>query len=218
MSDENTILAAFGLLMAAAVLTPFYYRWRNAKGKAGIHAADESLEEVGLSAVMNLGTGQAKPGVDGRLILRPPFGTRILGPAVAAILLATFDFGPFLASLGLTDPQLLFLIGCAAWALLAYTVFMLNARQQVIVDGDMLTCRGVQLSTQTRDLSGLVDIRVHPKRPALVLTFANQPRLYIPKFLTGRGTFVPLMEEIATGNRALGMRAAPDGIMARAGF
>ena len=218
MSDENTILAAFGMLMAAAVLTPFHYRWRNAKGKAGIHATDESLEEVGLSAIMNLGTGQARPGVDGRLILRPPFGTRILGPLLAAGVLIFFDMNLLFEVVGLTSTDLQALARAVLWALLAYTVFMLNIRQRIIVDGDMLTCRGVQLSTQTRDLSGLVDIRVHPKRPALVLTFADQPRLYIPKFLTGRDTFVPLMEEIAAGNRALGLRAAPEGFMARAGF
>lgn len=204
--------------MVSAVLTPLFFKWRNKKGKASIYAADTSFEDVGMSTIMSVGSGAARPDINGRLILRPPFGTRILGPLVAAAILAFFDFGPALASVGLADPNYQRWLGYAMWALLAYTVVVLNLRQRVVVDGETLSCTGVQLSPQTRDLTGLVNITVHPKRPALVLTFAGQPRLYIPKHLTGRSTFVPLMEEIAARNRAAGLSAKPEGLMARAGF
>ena len=53
---------------------------------------------------------------------------------------------------------------------------------------------------------GLTGIEMHPKRPALVLSFADQPHLYIPKYLSGRETFIAEMRAIAAQNA----HAAPD--------
>lgn len=218
MSDENTILLAFGSLIAVALFSVVMARWRNAKGKTSIYAADSSLEEVGLSALMAMDSGKAKVGIDGRLIMRPSFGTRVIGPVIAAIILAGFDFTPFLTGSFLEDPKLQRWAYILLWGLLTYTGVILNFRQRVVLDGHSITCIGVQMTRQERDLTGLVGIDVHPKRPALVLTFADQPRLYVPNHLSGRDTFVVLMEEIASGNRAAGMNVPPTGFMARAGF
>lgn len=195
--DDTLLLFAALAPLAAVVGSIWFMRWRKEKGRASIFASDTSLEMIGLSAAMNVGSGEVVKCVDGRTELRPPFGTRIIGPLVAMAVLLFMDWTPLFGSVGLTDPRTQGWVIAGLFGLLGYTAFQLNFRQKVVFDDRQIESHGVQLRPQVRNLSGLVDIAVHPKREALVLTFADQPPLYLPKFLTGRDRFVAQMQQIA---------------------
>ena len=208
------ILSFCGTALLSWLLT----LWRDSKRKTSIHAADTSLDDVALSALSSIGFGKGRLRKDGMMELRPPIGLRIIAPAIATVFLLKTDFSPLLESFGLRDP------GLQSWAvtgllvILGLAVLQLNFAQSLAYDQTRIECKGVQMKPQTRDLSGLVDIAVHPKRPALVLTFADQERLYVPKFLNGRAGFVGSMRVIAAENRSRGLEAPRQGLLAQMGF
>ncbi|MEM1237420.1 MAG: hypothetical protein AAGI10_10650 [Pseudomonadota bacterium] len=201
-------------LLGAAIIVP----WRKSKGKTSIFAQDTSFDDVGTTLLSTVGSQEVRKGVDGRTEMRPPFGYRVLTPAVMALVVLSFDERALMADMGLTNPtyQTYAIIGF--WVLFAYGLFEMNFRQRVIYDATQITVWGVDLRAQTRDLTQLVDIRVHEKRPALVLTFSDGKRLYVPMHLNGRDHFVTEMEAIVAHNLARGERAPQAGFMARAGF
>ena len=150
--------------------------------------------------------------------MRPPIGARIIVPIIGAILLLGVDLAPLFQSFGASSPGMLFWSKAGTLAALAVFTLHTNISQRVVYSDRWITCRGVQLTAQTRKLSDLVDIAVHPKRHALVLTFAEQKRMYVPKFLTGREAFVLHMRMIIEANLARGKTVPEPDPLARVGF
>ena len=217
MTHDQIIGFALVSLAVAGVSSWALTRWRNKKGRASIYATDESTEEVALSFLSTLG-GRAKVRRDGMVEMRPPFGARVLVPVVAAVILIGTDLAPLLQSLGISDPTHQTWTYVGLLVLLAGFTIQMNLFQKVTYSDETITCTGVQLKPQKRTLSDLVDIAVHPKRPALVLSFADQERLYIPKFLTGREDFVAFMSTVAAENRAKGLTVPRKGFAESFGF
>jgi len=192
--------------------------WARRQGATSLFAQDDSFEDVALSLISLIGDDGGRKLIDGRRELRPPFGYRAIVPAILLGFVLGYDFRGIMTVIGLTDPQSQTYAIWAFWALFIYTVFELNVRQRVIYDETLITCWGVDLRRQERDLRDLVDIRMHEKRPALALTFANEKTLYVPKVLTGRDQFVSDMQRIAEANRARDLSAGKRGLKAQLGF
>lgn len=204
------ILIVFGLF----VIVP----WAKSKGAKSVFAHDDSLEDVGITLVSMIGDDGGKQLVDGRRELRPPFGYRALAPAILLGFLLGYDYREIMTLMGIVDPQHQNYAIWAFWALFAYTIFELNFRQRVIYDRNEISCWGVDLRRQDRDLGQLVDISMHENRPALVLIFADGKRFYVPKHLTGRARFIEDMEKIAAENLRNGAEVPSQGFFARQGF
>lgn len=211
----TTVLLSFGVgIFISWGLT----RWRNSKGRTSVFANDESLEEVGMSFISSMFNSFSPNRVDGITELRPPWGLRVLAPILALALFLTTDMSPLWDSVGVHDPLIRKGALIALCLFFGYSWFMLLFVQKVVYDGSFIECYGVDASKQERNLSDLVDIRVHEKRPALVLTFAQQKPLYIPKFLSHRAEFVSRMEAIAQQNRSNGLAAPALTLANRFGF
>lgn len=200
----------FGITVIAA--------WARTKGKDSIFAQDTSLEDVGVTLVSEIGANRGRDFLDGRRELRPPFGTRAIAPFVLLIMLIGYGPRELMSLAGLTDPTYQTYAILAFWVLFAYTLFELNVRQRVIYGHGQISVWGVNLRRQDRDLSELVAIEVHEKRPALVLTFADGSRLYAPKHLNGRARFLREMKAIIADNQSRGLRRPAQGQAARLGF
>ncbi|MEO0634437.1 MAG: hypothetical protein AAFY52_09990, partial [Pseudomonadota bacterium] len=63
--------------------------WRDTKGRASAFATDNSLEEVGMSAIAIMGSGGSATLDDGSTELRPTWGMRLGMPALAALVFFT---------------------------------------------------------------------------------------------------------------------------------
>lgn len=218
MDHDTTIATAIAMLLGAFALNIGLRRWRKAKGRSSVFAADASLDDIGLSAISAIDTEPEAEPADGAMVLRPALGIRILAPVIAGVFLYTVDIDPLLHSVGISDG------GTQHWTkvilgwMLVYSVIHMNLFQKVAYSDTDIACTGVDIRTQYRDLSDLVDIAVHDKRPALVLTFANQKPLYVPKFITQRSRFISDMAQIAANNRAKGMTPPASTLATRLGF
>ncbi len=216
MDIETTILLAFLGLIASGVGSVLFRLWKRRKGKASAFARDTSLDDVAFTAISSIGFGRATERIDGKFEHRPPFGARILGPAIAGVFLATVDFTPLLPS-SLSEQHQTWAI-YALWGLLAYTLLQLNFVQRVVYDRTEIEAFGVDLKPQRRMLDDLVDIETQSKRGSLVLTFATQKRLHVPNLLEDRARFVSAMQEIAAANQARGVAVPRKGLAASLGF
>ncbi|MEL7092674.1 MAG: hypothetical protein AAFN94_13155 [Pseudomonadota bacterium] len=195
--------------------------WRDTKGRASAFATDNSLEEVGMSAISIIGSGSYTTLDDGRTELRPTWGMRLGMPALAAFVFFTIDpdliFG-WLPLLGFGPNAVHWAMVLLGWGLMFATI-SLNFFQRVAYDGDTIHCEGTNLRHQTRDLSGLVDIEVHEKRPVLMLTFSDQAHLYIPKYISQREAFLADMDAIIERNLDAGQDVPDeDGLFQRLGL
>lgn len=218
MNDDQLMTYVVLSLVASAFVYIGIRRWKNAKGATSIYAQDDSFEDIGMSFISSLfNTTPVKFG-DGRIELRPPVGLILIAPLIALVFTTYTDFEPLWGSLGIAPGWIRDIIYYGLAAVFCYTWFMLLFVQKVIYSDTQITCHGVDLRPQTRDLSDLVDICVHEKRPALVLTFERQKPLYIPKFLSHRAQFISTMEKIAAQNTGDGMIARPSTWQNRMGF
>ncbi len=204
MIDDTLLLTVCGI-GASLLLTIAFGIWKRSKGKTSIFAQDDTLEDVGLSVLSAAFPSRATT-EDFRTVLRPPWGLRIGGPILAALMLIYVDLTPLTESLGWALPEGPRLFKLGIGAVLAYTTAMLLFVQRVAYDRREIRSYGMDPRAQTRQLSGLTGIEMHPNRPALVLSFADQPHLYIPKYLSDRETFIAEMRAIAAQNAL----AAPD--------
>jgi len=197
-------------------------RWRASKGAASVFAQDGNLEQIGFSAISAALDSRSVDRIDGFKELRPTWGIRLFAPLLAIVLLVAADAGPvfasLLVSLGLKNPVWADFAMVLIAAAFAYTWVMLLFYQRVIYDEVGIESIGTNIMSETRSLKDLVDIRVHEKRPTLVLSFADQKPLYIPKFISQRAMFLSDMEALIAKNRAQGMVAAPQNLAARMGF
>jgi hypothetical protein len=199
MTHDQTFLLVLESIAISGVVMIALRVWRRSKGKTSIFAQDESLEEVSLSAVS--AAFPSRPTTeDFKTVLRPPWGLRLGAPIIGAVFLIYVDLGPVVESLGWAEPVHAFAAKVITGVALAYSAFMVLFVQRVVYDRHEIRCHGIDLRPQTRDLSGLRSITLHTKRPALVLTFVDQPHLYIPKFLSRRAQFISDMEAIAVQN------------------
>lgn len=218
MPDDITSIAAILSLLAGFATTVGLACWRNQKGRTSIFAQDAHLESVGFSLIASLFDSRSMQRIDGITEMRPPWGMRLLAPGLASFLFLTTDLSPLWHSVGINDPRVHVTFLSICCALTGYSWFMLLFFQKVVYDRAQIECSGVDISHQHRDLSDLVDIHVHKRRPALVLTFAHQKPLYIPKFLSGRAKFVTEMEAIAQQNLAQGLTAPAPTLASQLGF
>lgn len=204
MIDDTLLLAVCGI-GASVLLTIAFRLWKKSKGETSVFAQDDSLEDVGLSVLSAAFPSRATT-EDFRTVLRPPWGLRIGGPILAALMLIYVDLTPLTESVGWALPEGARILKLVIGAGLAYSTAMLLFVQRVAYDRREIRSYGIDPRPQTRQLSGLTGIEMHPKRPALVLSFADQPHLYIPKYLSDRETFIAEMRAIAAQNA----HAAPD--------
>ena len=218
METDPKIIVALLSLVSTLVVTLALLRWRKSKGRTSVFATDTSLEDIGLSAISALGDTRSPNRIDGYTELRPTWGSRIFGPAIAFVVLLNIEATQLFEALGIFDNVIQFWIICALFLLLTYTVIQLNVFQRVVYNTTAIACVGIDVRRQDRSLTELIDIKVHDKRPALVLTFVDQPTLYIPKFISQRARFISDMEAIITANRARGLSVPPEGLVARMGF
>lgn len=173
--------------------------WRRSTGKSSIFAQDDSLEEVGLSALS--AAFPSRPTTeDFKSVLRPPWGLRLGAPIIGAIFLIYLDLEPVLESLGWAEPFHAVVAKVATGLVLAYSAFMVLFVRRIVYDSREIRCHGLDLRAQMRKISELRSITLHPKRPALVLSFVDQPHLYIPKFLGQRAQSIAEMEAFAANN------------------
>lgn len=206
MPQELVFIYTVGGLLASLLVTISFRRWRKSKGKASIFAQDDSFEDVGLSVLSALFPSRAAT-EDFRTVLRPPWGLRLGAPVLAAVFLVYVDLTPLVESLSWATPEHGQLFKAITGVFLAYSTIMLLFFQRIVYDKREIRSYGMDLRPQTRDLSGLIRIEVHPSRPALVMTFDDQPHLYIPKFLSQRDQFIREMNEVIARN---GLHARPD--------
>jgi len=218
MDTDPKIIAALLSLVSTIVVTLGLLRWRKSKGRASVFAADTSLEDIGLSAISALGDTHSPTRTDGYTELHPTWGSRVFGPAIAFVVLLNIQATQLFEALGIADDMMQFWIICALFLLLAYATIQLNVFQRVVYNDTAIACVGVDVRRHDRSLSDLVDVKVHDKRPALVLTFVDQPTLYIPKFISQRARFVSDMEAVITINQTRGLIAPPEGLAARMGL
>ncbi|SDX89189.1 hypothetical protein SAMN05444358_11456 [Ruegeria halocynthiae] len=174
MSHDDLMTPALLSLGVRIFISWGLTRWRNSKGRTSIFANDQSLEDVGLSFISSLFNSFSPNRVDGITELRPPWGLRDLAPVIALVLLLTTELSPLWESVGIHDPVIHKAALIALCLIFGYSWFILLFVQKVVYDGSFIECYGVDATKQERKLSDLVDIRVHDKRPALVLTFAQQ--------------------------------------------
>ena len=218
MNDISLAALAPLLLVAVALLLRFLNWWRSAKGRASVFAADHDLDDVAMSAMSMYGAGKGRRRRDGMIELRVPFGLAIILPAVAAMFLMTMDLSAPMAAMGIADPQIQGGVIIGLLLFICWTVFQTGFLQKIAYDSDKIECHGMDLKPQTRTLDDLVDIAMHPRRPALVLTFAAQKRLYVPKALEDRDAFVQEMTRIAKANRARGLQMPAEPLAAKLGL
>lgn len=200
MTFEQSLFPFLISLGAAALGAYGITRWRNTKGATSVFAQDSSLEDVGLSALSSLFSTAPTDLGKGRKELRPTWGIRLIAPVVALVFLIFTDLSPFWQSFGVQSETAHLVINCVIGAALGYSWFMLLFVQRIVFDDHYIMSYGIDLRSQSRRLSDLTGIRVHEQRPALVLTFAQQPPLYIPKFLSHRETLIQRLEEISADN------------------
>ncbi len=200
MIFEQTLFPLLASAGCSVFLTHGIVRWRNAKSRTSIFAQDSNPEEVGFSALSSLFSRAPIDLGHGKTELRPTWGIRLLAPLVALVFLIFMDFSEFWRSLGLESTTSQFAVYVGFGLVLGYSWFMMLFVQRIVYDDHYIVCHGVDLRPQSRRLSDLVDIRVHEKRPALVLSFSEQPTLYVPKFVSHRETFIRDMEEISANN------------------
>lgn len=218
MSFEQSLFLAL-LSFAYAAITAFAVRrWRASKADTSIFAQDEDVSEIVFSALSSLFSAEPVNPGQGRVELRPTRGVRLLAPPFAIVIVALTDLGPLWSSVGLDSGGLPDPVQGGIVALFGYSWFMMLFVQRVIYDSAHIVCHGVALRPQTRHLWDLVDIKVHDTRPALVLTFARQPPLYVPKFLSHRETFISAMKAIAQDNARFGLRPRETRVQDRLGF
>ncbi len=218
MSNDQQLIYAILILVASACVFISVRRWRNWKGRSSIYAQDSSFEDIGLTFISSLfNTAPVKLG-DGRVEIRPPMGLCLITPVIAVVFVTYTNFEPLWESLGIAPGWIRDAIYYGLAIVFSYTWFMLLFVQKVIYSEREIVSHGTDLRTQARDLSDLIDIRVHEKRPALVLTFAGQKPLSIPKFLSHRAQFITAMQKIAEQNTSNGMTTPEPSWQNRLGF
>lgn len=205
-------------IAASVFVTHAVVRWRNSKSRTSVFAQDSSLEDVGLSALSSFLAKAPVPLAHGKTELRPTWGLRLIAPMIAILFLAFTDFTPLWNSLGVNAPALRSGIIVLTGIIIGYTWFMLLFVQRVVYDSREIQSHGISLRCDQRSLQDLVDIRVHDSRPSLVLSFATQDPMYIPKFLSHREAFIAAMQEIIERNSNKGMEPAMPGWRERAGL
>lgn len=133
---------------------------------------------------------------------------RLLAPWIAPTVLVALLFTPIfqVTGYGAHTLQTIFVTGAAG--LLGYCGFMMVFVQRVVCNAHHVQSHGLSLRGQTRRLDGLAAVRVSETVPVIVLTFSNQPTLYIPKYTMHRDTLIRDLQEIADHNGNNG-RVAP---------
>ncbi|MEO1779831.1 MAG: hypothetical protein AAFU63_13690 [Pseudomonadota bacterium] len=220
--ERNTTIGIL-LLAGAVMLNLRRIWWRRTVGRSALFASDAAIEDSALSAI----TGQADPqhieitrdiAQDGPTTLRPMRSLRMLAPAIAALLLYIVDIGPALQSIGITGTGLQHWLSVLIGWMLVYASLHFAVFHKLSFDDTILTYAGFDPRTHQRRLDDLVEIACHPARPALVLTFAAQRRLYIPNVFDQRDRFIADMAAIAAANRARGLDVPAPTLAARLGF
>lgn len=215
--DELMVWAVFGLA-GGVILSAALIAWRRSKGAMSVFAQDNSLEDIGFTAVSAAFDTTSINRIDGITELRPTWGIRLFAPIIALTLFLFVDLGPFFESIGLNDRRYRSWAVLFVMAVFAYTWCMLLFFQKVTYDDKFIDSAGIDVTSQTRSLKDLVGIRQHEKRPALVLTFAEQKPLYVPKFISQRAKFIADMEIIASHNRENGLAAQKPSLTEKLGF
>lgn len=200
MTFEHSLFPFLASIGGAVLVTYGIARWRSSKSATSVFAQDTSLEDVGLSALSSLFSTAPTELGNGRKELRPTWGIRLIAPLVALAVLIFTDLSPLWNSLGIQSATAHLALVCLFGLVLGYSWAMLLFVQRVVYDDHYIMSHGIDLRSQTRRLSDLTGFRVHERRPALVLTFAEQAPLYIPKFLSHREVLIQRLEEISANN------------------
>ncbi len=196
--DQAMIYTVVGVIAGLAV-TGTIAKWRHDKAGPPVFAPGETAHPSAELREVEDTEGQPT----GWTELRPAWGIRVIVPFVALVLLFTVDTTPFWNALAISNQ----LIKNAAFALvgvlLAYNWFMVLFVQRVTYDAQKIESCGSDFVPQSRDLTSLISIRDHGKRPVLVLAFVDQKPLYVPKYIAQRGRFMADMERIVRANRLM---------------
>ena len=206
-SDALMVIAILSLALTVSVAI-FFKKWAASKSNTSLFKHDSGFDDVGLNLMAMLGQTKATKSRRGMTELRPPIGARFLLPIFAAMTFYATSFDPFWESLGLNSDKMQTPVTLCVMALLLYTWVMITFVQKITYDQNSITVRGVQLSTETRDLSSLVSIEKHEKRPIFVMKFARGNELHAPSFISQRQKFVNDMKAVILKNTQQGVTPA----------
>ncbi len=202
------VLAILSLALTVAVAV-FFKKWTASKSNTSLFKHDTGLDDVGLNLMAMLGQTKVTKSSRGMTELRPPVGARFLLPIFAALTFFATSFDPFWESLGLSSDKMQMPVTFCVMALLLYTWVMITFVQKITYNQNTITVRGVQLSSETRDLSSLISIKKHEKRPIFVMKFARGKELHAPSFISQRQKFVSDMKAVISKNTQQGIRPSP---------
>lgn len=199
--DQAMIYTVVGVI-AGLALTGTLAKWRGDKAGASVFASDDTSGAPAQSGDLPQDDDPETPTAQWTE-LRPAWGVRIIVPFVALVLIFTVDTAPFWNAMSITNQILKNGAFVCVGALLAYNWFMVLFVQRVIYDAEKIESCGTDFVRQSRDLTNLISIRDHEKRPVLVLAFVDQKPLYVPKYIAQRGRFMADMERMVRANRLM---------------
>lgn len=199
--DQAMIYTVVGVI-AGLALTGTLAKWRGDKAGASVFASDDTSGVPVQSGDLPQDDDPEAPTAPWTE-LRPAWGIRIIVPFVALVLMFTVDTAPFWNAMSITNQILKNGAFVCVGALLAYNWFMVLFVQRVIYDAEKIESCGTDFVPQSRDLTNLISIRDHEKRPVLVLAFVDQKPLYVPKYIAQRGRFMADMERMVRANRLM---------------
>ena len=196
--DQAMIYTVVGVI-AGLTMTGALAKWREGK-------AEPTVFEPGQTAPQSADFhehDQSEDQSSGWTELRPAWGVRVIVPFAALVLLFTVDTAPFWNALNITHQFVKNGAFIGVGAVLAYNWFMVLFVQRVTYDTQKIESCGTNFVPQSRDLTSLISIRDHEKRPILVLAFVDQKPLYVPKYIAQWGRFMADMERIVRANRIM---------------
>jgi hypothetical protein len=196
--DQAMIYTVVGVI-AGLAMTGTLAKWRQDKAGPPVFAPGETADPS--AALPEDDDAELHP--SGWTELRPAWGVRVIVPFVALVLLFTVDTAPFWNFFAVSNQLLKNAAFVLVGALLAYNWFMVLFVQRVTYDSQKIESCGSDFVPQSRDLTSLISVRDHEKRPVLVLAFIDQKPLYVPKYIAQRGRFLADMERIVRANRMM---------------
>lgn len=132
--------------------------------------------------------------------LRPSWIARLIAPLVALFCMAVFDINPLLRLLGvqtLLGQQVFYALFCLVFASVWLAMLL---HQRAVWGQGKLTWHGILFWRQERSLEKLVGVHAPDNSPVVMLRFADQWPLFVPKHLAHIDTFVAEMQRHADHN------------------
>lgn len=196
--DQAMIYTVVGVI-AGLTMTGALAKWREGKAEPTVFEPGQTAPQAADLHEHDQSEGQSS----GWTELRPAWGVRVIVPFVALVLLFTVDTAPFWNALNITHQFVKNGAFIGVGAVLAYNWFMVLFVQRVTYDTQKIESCGTNFVPQSRDLTSLISIRDHEKRPILVLAFVDQKPLHVPKYIAQRGRLMADMERIVRANRIM---------------